>query len=227
VEYINNNKTKVKIICPDHGSFEMSPSSHLRNKNGCSKCSPNSKGNRNKFISGSKDTHGNIYDYSKVIFEDIRSKVKIICKKHGEFDQEPFDQEPFGHYQGQGCPVCKSSKGEKRVREVLDSLNINYKHQYKFEDCIGKKNPLPFYFFLPTENICIEYDKQHFEVNEFFGGICGFNDLRINDDIKTNYCLDNGIRLLRTPYTNFDKIEDIIKIELGLLIKLGDYKLNI
>ena len=191
MEYINNNKTKVKIICPDHGSFEMSPSSHLRNKNGCSKCSPNSKGNRNKFISGSKDTHGNIYDYSKVIFEDIRSKVK------------------------------------KRVREVLDSLNINYKHQYKFEDCIGKKNPLPFYFFLPTENICIEYDKQHFEVNEFFGGICGFNDLRINDDIKTNYCLDNGIRLLRTPYTNFDKIEDIIKIELGLLIKLGDYKLNI
>ena len=31
---------------------------------------------------------------------------------------------------------------------------------------------------------------------------------------------------MRIPYTNFDKIEDIIKIELGLLIKLGDYKLT-
>ena len=38
IEYING-KTKVCIICPEHGEFWQLPNNHIRNKQGCPKCS--------------------------------------------------------------------------------------------------------------------------------------------------------------------------------------------
>lgn len=32
----------------------------------------------------------------------------------------------------------------------------------------------------------------------------------VNDHIKDKYCLENNIKLLRIPYTDFDKIESIL-----------------
>lgn len=57
--------------------------------------------------------------------------------------------------------------------------------------------------------------KQHFEVNDYFGGIKGFIDLKINDTIKNKYCQDNNIKLLRISYKDFNKIEDTIKFKLS------------
>lgn len=34
--------------------------------------------------------------------------------------------------------------------------------------------------------------------------------------IKNKYCLDNNIRLIRIPYWNFDKIEEILLKELDV-----------
>jgi ribosomal protein L36 len=54
-----------------------------------------------RFIQSSKLKHGNTYNYSKVKYVHRRSAVTIICKKHGEFKQEPRL-----HLRGSGCPVC-------------------------------------------------------------------------------------------------------------------------
>ena len=57
-------------------------------------------------------------------------------------------------------------------------------------------------------NTCLEFDgKQHFEPNEFFGGIEGYNKLIVNDEIKNEYCKNNNIRLIRIKYD-----ENIIEI---------------
>lgn len=60
------------------------------------------------FINKAILLHGDKYDYSLANYEKAKTKVKIICKKHGIFEQRPSM-----HMKGQGCPKCFSLKGNK------------------------------------------------------------------------------------------------------------------
>ena len=121
-------------------------------------------------------------------------------------------------YSGRGCPKCGSSRGEKRVAKWLDSHSIPYKSEHKFNDCKDKRK-LPFDFYLPAHNIAIEYDGiQHFSndgqgKNGIRWGTHDLEGVRRRDAIKTNYCRNRGIKLIRIPYTSFNNIENILKKE--------------
>lgn len=133
------------------------------------------------------------------------NKVKIKCIKHGYFYQSPKSH----INQSQGCPLCRSSKGEIKILNYLDKNNIKCCPQYKFKDCKNIK-PLPFDFYLPDHNILIEFDgEQHYFSIDFFGGEENFSYIKNNDKIKTDYCFNNNIKLIRIKYT--DKIEEILK----------------
>ena len=107
VNYVND-KTKVCIICPEHGEFLQEPHSHLKGT-GCPKCNNGGKYNTKTFIEKSKKLNGDKYDYSKVEYVNSYTKVCIICPEHGEFWQIPYV-----HLKGCGCPKCdKSSKTTK------------------------------------------------------------------------------------------------------------------
>ena len=206
VDYKSTDR-KVKIICSIHGIFEQLPESHLKN-NGCDRCRITYKSNTIDFIEKSIEKHGYIYDYSLVDYVNSNTKVKIICKKHGIFKQSPCK-----HLQPQVCPICKCSKGEISIRKILDNFNIIYTQEKKFEKC-KNKNKLPFDFYLDNYNICIEYDgEQHFKVNNFFGNKESFQKRIINDNIKTNYCQNNNITLLRIKYNENinEKLIDFLK----------------
>ena len=115
---------------------------------------------------------------------------------------------------GQRCPYCQTSKGEKKIKEYLDNNNIEYIQQYRFEDCRNKK-PLPFDFYLPEYNMCIEYDgEQHFSENRAFGGADRFWITVIHDATKNQYCEDNNINILRIPFWELKNIEEILKKEI-------------
>ena len=106
VEYINN-KTKVCIICPEHGEFWQRPDCHLHGQ-GCNKCANEKNGKKcsltlEQFIKRAKQIHEDKYDYSKVDYKNIDTKVCIICSEHGKFWQTPY-----AHLSGQGCPICGS-----------------------------------------------------------------------------------------------------------------------
>ena len=76
---------------------------------------------------------------------------------------------------------------------------------------------LPFDFYLPKYNICIEYDgQQHYKIDCFNNTLLDLMNLRYRDDIKTNYCQQNNIKLIRIPYWDFDNIESILIKELNL-----------
>jgi hypothetical protein len=112
---------------------------------------------------------------------------------------------------GNGCPLCNESVGEKKIKNILDTLGINYEVQKRFEDCKHKRT-LPFDFYLPNNNMLIEYDGiQHFKSIEIFGGSDGLKQTEKRDKIKNEYATKNNIHLLRIPYTKFDSIEDEIK----------------
>jgi very-short-patch-repair endonuclease len=60
---------------------------------------------------------------------------------------------------------------------------------------------LPFDFYIPEFNMCIEYDgEQHFKAVDYFGGEDGLKIRQIHDRIKTDYCNSNNILLLRIRY---------------------------
>jgi hypothetical protein len=206
VEYKKYDE-KVKIICSIHGEFEQTPHSHLLGS-GCQHCGGVKRKNLYEFIKQAKEKHGDKYDYSLVDYINTKTKVKILCPKHGEFNQLTNN-----HILGQGCPICKESKGEKVVRNYLISNNLKFIKQKYFNDCKDIR-PLPFDFYLPDYNVCIEYDGiQHFKPIDIFGGEKGFNRVKKTDLIKTNYCLNNDIRLIRVNYN--EDVNEKLKNEFG------------
>lgn len=193
---------KIQIMCPKHGIFEQTPNSHINQKSGCPRCAGQNK-TTEEFIKESEIIHGFKYDYSLVNYVKTKNKIKIICSEHGEFEQTPNR-----HLFGDGCPICRESKGENRIREWLNSNSIEFIRQYKFINCKNVR-PLPFDFYLPKYNCCIEYDgEQHFKIKKHWGGINGFVGIQNRDRVKTEYCNDNNIKLIRIPYnTNiYDKL---------------------
>ena len=119
----------------------------------------------------------------------------ITCQKHGDFHQTPHN-----HLAGNGCPICRESKGESQIAKWLDDNNIKYIRQHRFPDCKFKL-PLPFDFYLPKHNICIEYQGiQHFKPRSKFGGVKEFEKMKERDMIKVKYCNEKGISLLVISY---------------------------
>jgi Zn finger protein HypA/HybF involved in hydrogenase expression len=209
---------KIIITCYHHGDYEQVVYSHLSG-HGCPKCRSENlslkyRDNRESFISKAIKKHGEKYDYSNVIYINTKNKVDIFCYKHGVFKQLPHS-----HLQGKGCPICKESKGETIIRKFLLENKILFETQKRFGDCRDKR-PLPFDFFLPYYNCCIEFDGKQHEgfANGWFGNKepnkC-YNLLLKHDEIKTDYCEKNKIKLIRVNYQ--DSITDIIKKFKGLL----------
>jgi hypothetical protein len=215
VMYVNN-RTKIIIICPVHGKFYQSPMSHLRGS-GCFECGKDIQvkkrtSNNKEFISRAENIYRDKYDYSKVVYINALTKVCIICSKHGEFFQEPHS-----HLQGHECPTCYKSTGENFIKKWLDENNIKYIQEYKYNDLRGLNNHcFEFDFYIPSNNILIEFDgQQHFKPVRFNGmsknkAIRLFKQIQVNDALKNKYCIDNNIPLLRISYKDFKRIPEIL-----------------
>ncbi len=109
VEYINA-KSKVLLICPEHGIFEQTPSNHLSGF-GCNDCGTALTATKltsttEAFVQKAIQAHGIKYDYSLAEYKSSSEVVSIICPTHGEFTQTPDN-----HLQGTSCPRCVSGRG--------------------------------------------------------------------------------------------------------------------
>lgn len=218
-KYIGTHK-KVFITCPIHEDFEQTPANHTRklNPQGCPECSGRYLLDADEFILRANEKHDFYYDYSKVVYESMRSKVKIICPFHGEFPQQADV-----HLKGSGCQKCRLSKGEQKIQKALKELNVQFEQQYSFPDC-RYVNPLPFDFLIRIgENqLLIEFNgEQHYRPVKF-GGLADnnandiFEVVKMRDLIKMKYANKNSIPLLIIKQDETSRISDIIKEFLGL-----------
>lgn len=96
-----NKRTKVIVGCKEHGDFEQMSHKHVRGQ-GCRACAGNKLKTTDEFIQNAKKIHGNRYDYSKVEYKNNQTKVTIICKDHGKFEQTPDNHTN----KKQGCAGC-------------------------------------------------------------------------------------------------------------------------
>ena len=107
------------------------------------------------------------------------------------------------------CPYCNSPKGETIISRILDTLSINYEYQKIFDD-LKDTNLLSYDFFIPDQNLLIEYQGlQHYKPIEHFGGETTFNRQQKHDKMKADYAKDHGYELIAVPYTEdtFSKIK--------------------
>lgn len=189
VNYLNNY-TPVNIVCKEHGIFTQTPSSHLLGY-GCQICSNKIQKTNESFIERAKEVHGDKYVYSNINYITGRDKIEIHCHIHG-----PFLQRAESHLSGRGCPSCKMSKGELKIKRILVEQNINFIQQHTFDNCIRIKS-LKFDFYLPEFNTCIEFNgKQHYKPINHFGGDDYFKLIQERDSIKQDFCKSNNIKLI-------------------------------
>ena len=192
-----NGSVLWECIC-DCGNITYASSANLKrgHKQSCG-C------NKNEYVNSLKiDIIGRKYGLLTVIEELDRSQYKrrtyrCICDCGNEIIIDGASL-TTGHTLSCGC--LTRSHGEFLVEEVLKENNIEFINQYKFDDCKNERK-LPFDFYLPKNNICIEYQgKQHYQVVEYFGGENGLKERQRNDLIKKNYCIEKNIQLLEIQY---------------------------
>jgi hypothetical protein len=212
VKYIKST-LKVTIICRIHGEFEQTPSAHYQGQR-CPACARDSRislisNTTQSFIEKANKIHFNKYDYSQVNYKNGEDKVIIICQKHG-----PFIQTAKDHLIGHGCVNCRRSKGEEIIERLLIYNKISFIPQKLFDDCKGKKNKLPFDFYLPDISAVIEFQgEQHFVPVKHWGGDEKLRETQVTDNIKKEYCKTKGMVLFEITYK--DKIQETLEKHLG------------
>lgn len=171
----------------------------------CPRCAGNIKFTKEEFCNKEEDILSGEYEFAG---EYINTNTKTSFK-HSICGYE-WKIAPCSFHSGIRCPKCNQSKGEKSITNILKKINIPFETQKRFNSCRYKKT-LPFDFYV-NNSFLIEYDgKQHFKPVNHFGGNKEFNLRQLRDSIKTKWAKDNGIPLVRIPYTEFDNIEQIIK----------------
>jgi len=126
-----NSITKLIVICKKHGEFKVTPNNHLRNRI-CPKCSMENKikklsSNTEEFIKKAKKVHGDKYDYSKVVYNNRKSPIIIICPEHGEFEQIADY-----HLSGRGCQKCGIIKQMESTSFISGEYQLKYPEKYEF-----------------------------------------------------------------------------------------------
>lgn len=220
-----NGVTKINILCKEHGLFSQTPGSHLSGV-GCPKCSGNKRLTIEEFIKSANLKHNNLYYYPDLNYKSYDDEIEIGCYKHGIFKQVVRN-----HLLGRGCSICRNSKGELFIKQILDVNNIKYKQQYKFNN-LRYKDLLKFDFAIIDNKENVEYliefnGEQHYKFKtKFHKSQEGFIISQYRDSLKLSYCLENDIPFYVIKFDDDinSKMNDILKKHSTTLIT---HKFNI
>lgn len=208
---------KISFICPIHDYIEQSYNHFI---NGGSKCYKCAKEDMASLYRLSPTTVSNIISSknNNILLnpEDYKSNscknLEVLCgtcKRPYLTSLVVYNKNVDGK-----CPDCsENSYGEYLLSLILDKYEIVYIRQMTFDECKDKK-ALPFDFYLPDYNLCIEYDGEgHYK--PCFGEEPYLNTL-LHDSMKNWYCKWNDIDILRIPYWERNNLEKILIEKLNL-----------
>ena len=206
--YIHSHKLTT-YLCPKcNMKFLTRPSDVWRGDvSQCNTCRLLTVGGFNKFTEEeaiNKDTQCGIHRI------DIYQGAEIECRYKCPMCGSLFSTMPISiwTHKTQSCG-CLTSKGNRRVAEVLSSIGIIYEREHTFTGCVDK-GKLRFDFYIQALNLCIEYQGiQHYIARGSWASKTPI--IQRHDQIKRDYCYQYGILLLEIPYTQYNNIEQIIK----------------
>lgn len=130
--YVNSN-TKVDILCKKHGVFSMRPGAHIHSRQGCRRCSDEAKQlTTEQFVAKARKVHGDLYDYSQVVYTHNKVPVDIMCPTHGLFKQKPND-----HLCGTQCPKCATNAPLTTEEFITNAQRVHGK-RYDYSKAVYK-----------------------------------------------------------------------------------------
>ena len=137
-------------------------------------------------------------------------KVWMICQKNEEHKDYEIKCHHFTN--GNRCKVCNESKGERKIREILNTYNINFIPQKEFLGLVGTSEwkPLSYDFYIPSLNLLIEYQGQYHDGTAKNQTKEQFLNQQEHDRRKKEYAKLHNIKLLEIWYWDFNNIEEIL-----------------
>jgi hypothetical protein len=214
-EYVGE-RTKLKVKHTSCETIFYPLPGNLLRRSGCPMCARKSYGKHK--------TH-TIQEFADIFYRVFPNDFTLISDYESSLEKVEVKHIPCGNaykalpgnliHKQSGCPYCiASSKGETLIEKFLVDKNVKYESQYSFDDCVYKsKLKFDFAIFDDSEQLIglIEFDgEQHFKSKEFFGGDKEFEKVQIRDQIKNDYCQSHNIFLLRIPYWEKDRVNEII-----------------
>jgi len=199
--------------------YPVVPASFLSGRR-CPKCFGTPKKTTEQFKKEVYTLVGNEYE---ILTEYITSNDHITIK-HNKCGHD-WECTPSGFINtNTRCPVCNESKGEQKVRHYCEKNNINFISQFIYKDLLSDYgNPLKFDFAIFNDigktdiNFLVEYDGEfHYKaIPKYKGEPIKYAEERLvkqqyHDRLKDEYCENNNIKLIRIPYWEFEKVEQIL-----------------
>lgn len=190
--------------------YEVRPDAFLRGVR-CPRCYGSIKRDTESFKKAVEEVAGDEY---KVVGKYTRSidRVDMLHNTCGN----TYAVRPDAFMRGVRCPHCVESRGERKVRDFLNKRRYLFTREYRFADCRDKKE-LPFDFAVHLgggDLLLIEYDgEHHFRPVSYGDDVRAARDFKRRqrrDRIKTDFCTARGIPLIRIPYTDYDRIDEIL-----------------
>ena len=205
VKNLLNNSSIVNFSDPSSSLFKF----------GCPKCAGNAVKTTDEF---EQELHTYASNF-ELLSPYIRAnkKVHVRCNDCGNDDWIT----PNKLKSGQQCKFCHETIGEKNIRKYLETNNINFDSQKSFDGLVGVGNKsLTYDFYLPDENILIEFQGEQHEHPVTFGGrskseaVSDYAKQQEHDNRKRDYALSHSINLLEIWYYDIDNIEQILNDKL-------------
>lgn len=188
------NHANYEYVCDTHGIYKQQFSNHHSGER-CRECAKKTQGAYHKLtIKEAQVRHPDLVRGQE--WKGTLAAYKYECPTHGIYKQV-FN----AHDKNKQCPLCRESKGEKRISRVLESTGLSFSRQKKFGSCKSKR-VLPFDFYIEDLTLLIEYHgRQHYHPVREWGGKKTFEGVQHRDGIKRRWAKKHGIRLLIVPYT--------------------------
>lgn len=145
----NGQNSKLQFSCEHKHTWVARPGNVLSGQ-GCPQCkllndSLNKRKPLDKVIKEFKNMHGETYDYTLVKYVNNNTKIKIICKKHGIFEQTPSCH----FYSKQGCPECAKENQRKTIEQFIKDANNTHKGVYDYSKVEYKNGYTPISIICP------------------------------------------------------------------------------
>lgn len=209
------------ITCKIHGDFEQTPYNHLKGS-GCHECGKIKMGlshrrNTEWFIATAKLRHGDTYDYNMAVYSGAKSRISIICRKHGKFTQLPNN-----HLYGSGCRTCNLAKHGRKPLTFADFISrardIHPVGKFSYKDAVyvGFKKNITI--------TCNEHGNFEKTPHKHLQGegcpVCGINNcIKAKDGFVYFFagCIDNKpcykVGMARKPKTRIPEAAKFFRME--------------
>lgn len=200
----------VEAFCKQHGQvFFPTPKNMMDKGTGCPLCG-DAKVSAHKFtridsfLDAAKKIHSEKYNYSKVVYAGMNTKVTVVCPTHGDFEVMPTTHA----HAGTGCPSCgQKSRFEEELVSSLTAMSI--KHERRNRTLLGGKE---IDVYIPEAKLGIEMHGLYWHTEEKVGGL---------HRAKNKLAQVIGVNLIQVFSDEWETKQDLVMRKIGAMAGKG------